>query len=105
MRNLIELLEIVHASLRDDVVKIALEEVDYGLCMFIAELEELDIISLAEFKILDQYIRDNRPKVKESFYVSKVKGACGYYWDPTDKTIRLDWLEYRIKQERKSTGL
>lgn len=84
MRNLKKLLEILYDKVNNDYSY-------HGLCSEIAELENLQIITVTEKYELFSYIRKNRPF--SAYFRSDL-----YYWNPRLITPRLDWLKTHINK-------
>lgn len=68
-----------------------------GLCVYIACLAHRDIITLEEEKVLNTFIRDNKPKRFRRFYKKACKNSA-WYWEAYDAKIRVKWLNYHINK-------
>jgi hypothetical protein len=71
---------------------------DEGLCKWASKLYPVRIITLTEFFILLNYIRDNRPSMFSSFEGFKWSFSRRYYWKPGNIVQRIKWLQYHIKK-------
>jgi hypothetical protein len=70
---------------------------DEGLCKWASKLYPVGIITLAEFFILLNYIRANKPSMFSSFEGFKWRFRK-YYWKPGNIVPRIKWLLYHIKK-------
>jgi hypothetical protein len=71
---------------------------DEGLCKWASKLYPVGIITLAEFFILLNYIRANKPSMFSSFERLKWSFSRKYYWKPGNIVPRIKWLQYHIKK-------
>lgn len=60
----------------------------FGMCSEINEMYCLDLISNKESKILENYLKNNKPE--NAFYDD-------YWWKEGDKKLRLDWIDEQLK--------
>lgn len=69
-----------------------------GLCYNNQTMVRNDLINADEYKKLQRFIDQHRPKKGEKFYLeSQVNSA--FYWPQGDRDIRIAWLDYHIKKQ------
>jgi hypothetical protein len=82
-----------------EILELALNNIDsiniygeYGLCSLNQDLHQSGKISLDEYCLFKQYIRDNRP-INLHFLFKRA-----FYWTPGRKSPRIKWLKKHIKK-------
>lgn len=71
--------------LREYIVK---QYIFWGMCAEIREMYQIELISNKEFKILESYLKNNKPK--NTFYDD-------FWWKEGKKQPRLDWIDEQLK--------
>jgi hypothetical protein len=90
--NLIKLLTI----LRDNLINPSYDlTIDCGLCILNSCLYHDGILSSGQYHMIKDFIKNNRPKRGEPFYVFL---NSAWYWPISDIQVRIDWLNYHIKR-------
>lgn len=90
IRSIVELLKLLKSTLEVSVL-------NYGLCGYIYDVKNKELISDEEFSILDSYIENER------ICPDYVTWWNQYYWfQPSNKEPRIKWIEERIKIEEGS---
>ena len=88
MRNIKELLQVMLDNKHN---------FHQGLCFWIIELRfASSVINTEEYKILSDYINNNRPHPLSSLKAFRSYGN-GYYWKKGDIKPRIKWIEKHIK--------
>jgi hypothetical protein len=67
-----------------------------GLCYFIAYLYRLGLFSVEECRILNGFIRENRPGRKSEHFDESMSN-WSFYWKIYEWPPRKRWLEDQIK--------
>lgn len=91
-KEMIQLLQEVKVRLQTED-----EYVVSGLCSAIISLRNNNFIDYREHAILDSFIDLNRPKRYQRYFCRKYRND-GYYWKPLLIPIRIQFLDYKIKQ-------
>lgn len=68
-----------------------------GLCIIAYQLYTMGFFHISEYDKVKEYIENNRPKFYQKYYSYEYRNT-GFYWDTTDKEIRIKWLKYHIKK-------
>lgn len=103
-RSIYELLVILYKSIIDRYKDCKDENYIYsGLCHEIHTLNRTNIIDDEEQSRLINFVHDNRPKHWYNRYYCNPKkaGYFGYFWKRSEKKIRLKFLKYHIKKQKK----
>lgn len=65
-----------------------------GICEYVRKLE----IPYAEKAMIWTFIEENRPSHWYQRFYDSTRKHSPYYWDPTDKAIRIKFIDYHIKK-------
>ena len=68
-----------------------------GLCKWVQDMYDKDIISWEESDVLFLYIQANRPSAFSSISAFKRRNFT-FYWESGDIKPRIKWLEKHIKK-------
>ena len=94
MRNIKELLEVLLSFYSK-------EEITWGLCKATSDIWSKKIISLYEYKLLEEYI-DKHPtflyRVGDNFKYLSNFTPFPYYWETGEEEPRIKWLKKHIKR-------
>ena len=71
---------------------------DEGLCNWKSSLMHKSLISLEEYFMLKNYIRENKPSIFSSWNVFKhrIFISYGFYWTPGKIKPRVKWIKKHI---------
>lgn len=73
------------------------EKFSIGLCGFISNLLDKNIISFIEYKILNDYMKENLPISRPYQIYPNSRPVYGFCWKPHVFTCREKWIIKHIK--------
>lgn len=91
-RRIREVLEIVLKNLEDNKFKF-----NSGLCSFVGDLNDENIISAQEYFYIRIYIQKNRPNIYSSLSAFLHRNHS-FYWKRGVKKYRIKWLKKHIQK-------
>jgi len=69
-----------------------------GICAVLQVMNNIDIINRKEFHVVNDYIKSHRPT--EGYFFDKDWEDDIYFWNPENREIREQWMEYLIDNYR-----
>ena len=69
-----------------------------GICAVLQVMNDRGIITREEFEEINDFIKDNRPTEGKFFDKSYFDCDNIYFFDPEDRNIRIEWLNFLINE-------